>query len=200
MTPRKFDDQFRDYYERQRLSDESRARLKAMVRDGQQRERASQWWWPRTGIAAAFVLVVTAAALWFAVLRGDAPESPQQITAAVAHLAATGHNQQQELEFRARRAADLRHVMKSLDFTPVEPEMMRNMNMQIIGARYTTIEGVMAAQILYVDPKGEPCMLYQARPIDKLARVSPGEHVVDGLRVSVWREKGLVMVLTRPMA
>ena len=64
----------------------------------------------------------------------------------------------------------------------------------------TTIEGVMAAQILYVDPEGEPCTLYQARAVDKLARVIPGEHVIDGLHVNVWREKGLVMVLTRPAA
>lgn len=142
---------------------------------------------------------MTAAALWFAVLRGNAPESPQQITATVVRHAAQGHNQQQELDFRAARAADLRQAMKSLDFTPVEPAMMSSMNMHLVGARYTTIEGVMAAQILYLDPKGDPCTLYQAQPVDKLARISKSEHVIDGLRVSVWREKGLVMVLTRPV-
>lgn len=200
MSPRKFDDRLRDYYERQQLSDDARARLKALVRDEAPRKQSSTWWWARTAVVAAFVISVTAAALWFAVFRGSAPESPQQITAAVVQHAAIEHNQQQELEFRARRPDDLRDVMKSLDFTPVEPQMMRSMNMRIVGARYTTIEGVMAAQILYVDPKGEPCTLYQARPVDKLARVTPGEHVIDGLRVSVWREKGLVMVLTRPVA
>lgn len=200
MGPRRFDEQLRDHYERQRLSDEARDRLKKLLREQETGKVSSRWWWAGTGIAAAFVLMVTAAALWFAVFRGNAPQSPQSITAAVVRHAATGHNEQQELEFRASRTADLRHVMKSLDFTPVEPSMMRSMSMRIVGARYTTIEGVMAAQILYVDSKGEPCTLYQARPVDKLARVSESEHVIDGVRVSVWRENGLVMVLTRPAA
>ena len=90
--------------------------------------------------------------------------------------------------------------MKSLDFAPVEPDMMVRMNMHIVGARYTTLEGVIAAQILYLDPKGEPCTLYLARPVEKLSGIPAGEHDVDGLRVSVWREKGLLMVLARPMA
>lgn len=200
MSPRRFDEQLRDHYERQRLSEEARVRLKRLLREQQPGKASSPWWWAGTGIAAAFVLVATAAALWFAVFRGNAPQSPQSIMTAVARHAATGHNERQELEFRVSRTADLRRVMKSLDFTPVEPSMMRNMSMRIVGARYTTIEGVMAAQILYVDSKGEPCTLYQAPPVDKLARVSESEHVIDGVRVNVWRENGLVMVLTRPAA
>lgn len=200
MIPRRFDEQVREHYDRQRLSDDARDRIKALLDKPQPSRVAWHWWWARTGVAAAFVLFVTAAALWFAVLRGNAPVSSQEITAAVVRHAAEGHNQQQELDFRAARTADLRQAMKSLDFTPVEPAMMRSMNMHLVGARYTTIEGVMAAQILYLDSKGEPCTLYQARPVDKLARVSESEHVVDGVRVSVWREKGLVMVLTRPVA
>lgn len=200
MKTRRLDEQVREHYDRQRLPDDARDRIKTLLQRPHPGGVASRWWWVRTGVAAAFVLFVTAAALWFAVLRGNAPASSQEITAAVVRHAAEGHNQQQDLDFRAARATDLRHAMKSLDFTPVEPAMMRSMNMRLVGARYTTIEGVMAAQILYLDPKGEPCTLYQARPVDKLARVAQSEHVIDGVRVSVWREKGLVMVLTRPVA
>ncbi|HVT44513.1 MAG TPA: hypothetical protein VMT00_08985 [Thermoanaerobaculia bacterium] len=199
MKPRRIDDQIREYYEGHRLSDEARARLKATVRAGVT-ARGSRWWWVRTAIAAGFVIGVTTAALWLAVLRTAAPESPQRITEMVAQQAALGHNERQELEFRASRTAELREAMKSLDFTPIEPEMMAAMNMHLVGARYTTLEGVIAAQILYVDPKGEPCTLYQARPVARLARLRDGDHDVDGLRVSVWREKGLLMVLARPMA
>lgn len=196
----RFDEHLREYYDRQHLSEESRDRIKGLLQKPQRRRGASGWWWARTGVAAAFVLFVTAAALWLAVLKGNAPKSPQEITAAVMRHAAEGHNQQQELDFRAARAADLRQAMKSLDFTPVEPAMMRSMDMRLVGARYTTMEGVMAAQILYLDPKGEPCTLYQAQPVDSLARLSESETVIDGVRVNVWREKGLVMVLTRPVA
>ena len=200
MKPRNIDEQIREYYEGHRLSDDTRARLKALLRSGKPARSASRWWWIKAGIAAGFIIIATATALWLAVFSGSSPESPQAIASTIARSAAEGHNERQELEFRVSRTAELRRVMKSLDFTPVEPEMMAGMNMRVVGARYTTIEGVIAAQILYLDPKGEPCTLYLARPIEKLARVPNGEHDVDGLRVSVWREKGLLMVLARPMA
>ncbi|HUP63251.1 MAG TPA: hypothetical protein VNA69_22870 [Thermoanaerobaculia bacterium] len=200
MKPRRIDDQIREYYESHRLSDDARARLKATLRAGAPARNASRWWWIKAGIAAGFIIIVTAAALWLAVFSRSTPDSPQAIASTVARSAAEGHNERQELEFRVARTAELRRLMKSLDFTPVEPEMMAGMNMRVIGARYTTIEGVIAAQILYLDPKGEPCTLYEARPVEKLARIPNGEHDVDGLRVSVWREKGLLMVLARPIA
>jgi hypothetical protein len=200
MEPRKLDDQIRDYYERHHLSEDVRARLKATLRSGAPARGTSRWWWIKAGVAAGFIIVATAAALWLAVFNGSTPDSPREIASTVARAAAEGHNERQELEFRVSRTAELRRVMKSLDFAPVEPDMMARMNMHIVGARYTTLEGVIAAQILYLDPKGEPCTLYLARPVEKLSRIATGEHSVDGLRVSVWREKGLVMVLARPVA
>jgi len=38
------------------------------------------------------------------------------------------------------------------------------------------------------------------RPVEKLAQVPAGEHQIDGVRVSMWQEKGLLMVLARPLA
>lgn len=200
MKPRRIDEQIRGYYESHHLSGAARARLKAMLRSGASTRNASRWWWMKAGVAAGFIIVATAAALWFAVFRGFSPESPHEIASTVARVAAEGHNERQELEFRAARTSELRRMMKSLDFAPVEPDMMARMNMHVVGARYTTIEGVIAAQILYRDPKGEPCTLYLARPVEKLSHIQAGEHDVDGLRVSVWREKGLLMVLARPVA
>jgi hypothetical protein len=117
-------------------------------------------------------------------------ESPQQVAATVARQAALGHNEKQELEFRVASCAELQRQMKSLDFTLVEPAMIKEMNMRIVGARYATFAGEMAAQILYVDPHGVPCTLFEARPAEQLARVVAGEHQVDGVRVSVWKGKG----------
>jgi hypothetical protein len=200
MKPHGIDDQIREYYQGQRLSEEARARLKAVLNDCAAARESSRWRWIKTGIVAAFVIAVTAAILLLAVFRGYGPESPPKLAAAVAQHAATGHNERQELEFRVSRTSELRQAMKSLDFTPVEPAMFTGMKMRIVGARYTTVEGVMAAQILYVDPKGERCTLFELRPVAPLARVPNGEHDVDGLRVSVWREKGLLMMLARPVA
>jgi len=198
MKPRRIDDQIREYYESHHLSADVRARLKATLRSGAP-ARGVSGWWIKAGIAAGWIIVAAAAALWFAVVRGVPPDSPRAIAATVARAAAEGHNERQELEFRVSRTTELQRVMKSLDFNPVEPALLARMHMNVVGARYTTLEGVIAAQIRYLDPKGEPCTLYQARPVARLADLPDGEHDVDGLRISVWREKGLLMVLARPV-
>jgi len=192
---RKIDDQIREYYGSQSLSNEARTRLRVILRTGAAKERWRSWRM-KSGIAAAFLIVATVAALWLAV----APESPQQRAVTLARQAALGHNMKQELEFRVRECAELQSKMKSLDFTPVEPAMMQHMNMRLLGARYTTIDGAIAVQIFLVDEKGAPCTLYQVRPVEKLAQVPAGEHQIDGVRVSMWQEKGLLMVLARPLA
>ena len=194
MNTRKIDEQIRDYYASQRPSREAVARVKQMIRSGAPVQSRRRLW---TGIAAAVVIAVTTV-IWTAAHR--VLPLPQQVAVAVARQAANGHNEKQELEFRVRRPDELQKKMKSLDFTPVEPAMMTSMNMHIVGARYTTLAGVIAAQIRYVDDHGIPCTLYEVRPAGQLATIVSSEQQVDGVRVNVWREKGLLMVLARPMA
>ncbi len=194
MATRNLDDQIRDYYASQKASPETIERVKQMIRGGTPKRQPRRSWL----VAAAAILLAAVALVWSGVGR-DVP-SPKGLAEALAHQAALGHNEKQELEFQATDCAELQRKMKSLDFTLVEPAMMHPMNMRIAGARYTTIGGQMAAQIVYVDAKGTPCTLFEVRPTGRLALVAAGEHQVDGVRISVWREKGLVMVLARPMA
>ncbi|HEY8131977.1 MAG TPA: hypothetical protein VII12_08805 [Thermoanaerobaculia bacterium] len=193
MNTKKIDDQIRDYYASQGPAPHTVARLKQMIRSGAAvRPRRRTW----LGMAAALAIVLTTL-IWTAAHR---VESPQQVAATVARQAALGHNEKQELEFHVASCPELQRQMKSLDFTLVEPAMMKEMSMRIVGARYATLAGEMAAQILYVDSHGVRCTLYEARPADHLARIATGDHQIDGVHVSVWKEKGLVMVLARPMA
>ncbi len=193
MNTKKIDDQIHDYYASQGPSPDAVARLKQMIRTGAPLRSRRRIW---IASAAALAIALTTL-LWTAAHR--VTQSPQQVAAAVARQAALGHNEKQALEFRAASCAELQRAMKSLDFTLVEPAMVKEMKMQIVGARYATLAGEMAAQILYIDQHGVPCTLYEARPADQLARVATGDHQVDGLHVSVWKEKGLVMVLARPI-
>ena len=194
MANRKIDDQIRDYFAAQRPSPDAMERLKLTIRAGAPVPQPRRMW-----IGAAAIIVVAVLSLVWTAGRRVAP-SPQQFAVALAHQAALGHNEKQEMEFRVRDYAALQRQMKSLDFTPVEPVMMKEMNMRVVGARYTTIGGEMAAQIFYVDRKGVSCTLYEVRPVNQLARVPAGEQEVDGLQVAIWREKGLVMVLAEPLA
>ncbi len=194
MEPRRIDSQIREFYEQQGLSADARARLKGTITAGAPRRSSRRVW-----IAAAAVAVIALASMiWTAAHRVSLPA--RQVADSIARQAAAGHNEKQELEFRVGKTAELRGKMKSLDFSPVEPEMIISMKMRIVGARYATLGGKMAAQILYIDEHGVPCTLFEVRPLDQLATVGSSEHQVDGVRVNVWREKGLVMVLARPMA
>ncbi len=194
MNTKKIDEQIRDYYTSQRPSPQTVARVKQMIRAGAPVHSRRRLW---IGIAAAVVIAVTTV-IWTAAHR--VLPLPQQVALTVARQAAVGHNEKQELEFRVRRYGELQNKMKSLDFTPVEPAMMTNMNMHIVGARYTTLAGAIAAQIRYVDDHGVPCTLYEVRSAGQLAVLVSGEQQVDGVRVNLWREKGLLMVLARPIA
>ena len=194
------DDQIRAYYGRQMLSPDARTLLNAIVRDGLARRNRDRWHQLKTGVAAAFLVMVTASVLWLSDSRRPASEAPLQIAGALAHHAALGHNGRQQLEFRASTTSELTSRMKSVDFNFVEPDMIRKTNMRIVGARYTTLEGTLAAQVAYVDSKGEACTLYEMRAVARLAQVPAVDLQLDGTRVSIWHEKGLLMILARPLA
>jgi hypothetical protein len=195
MSARKIDEQIRDHYLAQGPSPAVRARLEQLIAEAAPRRRGSGW---VRAAAAAVVLIGLLGATWLALGKGVRPAG--DVSLVVARQAAAGHNAEQDLELRAHDYAELRARMKSLDFAPVEPRMLREMSMRLVGARYTTLAGAMAAQIVYRDAAGVPCTLFEVRAVDRLASLSAGGYQVDGLEVSVWREKGLIMVLTRPLA
>jgi hypothetical protein len=197
MSARKLDEQIRDHYLAQAPRPETLERLGQLIAGAHPAPRRRL---PSVAgvAAAAAVLATLAGVVWLAIGLGTG--SPADLSLEKASQAAAGHNERQELEARAEDFAELRARMKSLDFAPVEPEMVRESSMRLVGARYTTLAGALAAQIVYLDAHGTPCTLFQVRPVDRLATLSAGDYQLDGLEVSVWREKGLLMVLARPLA
>src|SRR6266446_2446707 len=171
---KKIDDQIREYYAQQHPSSDALARMRQTIAAGRPRRSRLRFY---LGAAAAIVIAV-AIFFW--------PASTSHLTDTVARQAAVGHNERQELEFRVQECAELRVKMKSLDFTPVEPAMMMEMHMRIVGARYTTLSGAIAAQIVYVGEHGIPCTLYEVRSVNDLAKIHAGEQLVDGVRISMW--------------
>ncbi len=199
MSGRPIDDQIREHYLAQAPRRETLERLEPLIRQAAAppRRPENRPGTARTAVAAAILVAVTGAN-WLALKT--VPASPGGVALTLARQAAAGHNGGQELEVRARSFGELRAQMKSLDFTPAEPRRVRETSMRLVGARYTTLAGVIAAQIVLHDPAGVPCTLYEARPVGGLATVSSGDFEVDGLEVTIWREKGLLMILTRPLA
>lgn len=193
MKPEKnLEDQIRTHYESKRLS-ASMIEEVAILRKGSARERRTfrfpiRW----LSIAAIISFVIAGSALWLVprLDRGAAEE--------LAMIAARDHNRRLAVEVHASDYDELRVKMARLDFNPVMPQMAAGMSLRVVGARYSSVGGSPAVEIKLLEPSGGICTLIQVRPDDRLARIgSSRQFVIDGLRIDVWKEKGLVMALAR---
>jgi hypothetical protein len=195
MTERKLDDHLRDHYQAEELPAASLDRLRQRIA-AEQTAVPSRWRsWPRWLAIAATVLVALSAGLFV-----SRPWHPQGEIRDIAREAARDHNLRLAVEFQVDDYAHVRARMTNLQFSPIEPDSLKGMSMRLLGTRYSSLQGQPALELKLEDGRGEICTLIQARPVDRLATVHQRtQHHIDGLRVDVWREKGLVMVLARPI-
>lgn len=197
MTETNLEKQIRDHYQSQELSPQSLERLEQGIAEAQSLSPARRHNLARWTAAAGLALLAMLAVV---VLVSHSANPEQRIRKQLAEEAARDHNLDLGVELKTSDYADLRRRMSKLAFSPVEPDSFKPMHMRLLGARYSSLQGHPAVQMKLADSRGEICTLIQARPGDRLARVdSLTQHQVDGLLVDVWREKGLVMVLTRPI-
>jgi hypothetical protein len=149
-------------------------------------------------IAAVFSTIAAVAALvllvfWLSITRPD-----ERVAHLAAQEVALNHHKQLAVEYPAATIDQLAGAMSKLDFTPVMPQRFRDNDHRVIGARYCSLRGQIAAQIRLTDTSGRTCTLYEARPMNELAEVAAAEFEIDGCRIEVWREAGLLMVLAGP--
>jgi len=81
--------------------------------------------------------------------------------------------------------------MSKLDFVLTAPQQLPNTQLGVVGARYCSIQGHLAAQIKLEDSQGKHYTLYERSLIDTPTLPNQSEYMVDGIRVQAWREAGL---------
>jgi hypothetical protein len=175
--PDKIDELVRDWYDRQAMSG---ARVQAIRRSA----RAVPMRQTRM-VATAFVVALAAMLTITGVLlnheRGAA--ASRLLAAGVVRLhQATGEPGTMELA-----------TMTGLGFTPVVPERCKKEGYKLVGARYGKVGSERAVEIRVIDDDGLPQTLCEF-PGDR--RAAELTTQIDGVRVSVWREAGLVMAMT----
>ncbi|MEM6327127.1 MAG: hypothetical protein AAF791_08415 [Bacteroidota bacterium] len=116
---------------------------------------------------------------------------------AIAQEIALNHVVALDPDVRAGSFAALTGDLDKLDFSVMEPDDIAME--EVIGARYCSLGGQMAAQIRFRDANARVCTLYQARDSEAFDAVREGTFEMSGVRVRVWREGGLVMGLAEPM-
>jgi len=143
-------------------------------------------------IAASFTIVMVGvflAARWRNVSPAESP-----VAHAAAREVAFQHQKQFSLDYLAGTMEQLSREMTKLDFNPVLPARMRD-GPRLVGARYCAVRGQIAAQFRFTDAQGRPCTLYQTLCKGEFADLPAAQFDVDGTRVELWREAGLLMVL-----
>ena len=187
----------REYYVQQELSPAAVERLAALAETNWTRT-SSRWvrLTRRGGIAAAVLFAAAAAVLLGRMVgRGRAGPGQEFVTAAIAREVAMNHNKHLAPEFVAEDFASLSAQMDKLDFALTEPDVLRGSLWGVTGARYCTVQGRLAAQVQLSDLFGATLTLYEAPLHAEMDAVREGAVEIDGLRVLVWREAGLLMVL-----
>ncbi|MFC1749548.1 hypothetical protein ACFL2V_12155 [Pseudomonadota bacterium] len=190
------DEGVKRYYEEQQLSGDTLARMKAMAEDNVvalpptpvQRFFQSRL---RFGIAASvFVVAITAAQFTyiFAV-----PES--SLILKVAQEVELNHNKKLAAEYASTNYTELAAVMTKLDFELKAPHEMLGNAYRLIGARYCSIQGQIAAQLKLVDKANKESTLYVTKLNDGLSTLHNKTQLREGLMIQNWKEGDLFFSL-----
>lgn len=121
------------------------------------------------------------------------------ISQGVAKEIVLNHKKGLALEFPSENATDLGKQMPKLDFTLHHSKTIDTQGLRMIGGRYCSIQGEIAAQIRLQDKVGRIYTLYQTALTDELLTLKTGERQQDGLKLKLWREAGLFFGLVGPM-
>lgn len=136
--------------------------------------------------------IITMAVIAVAMLAWPSPAITGD---ALAHEIASSHVMNLDPDIAAGSFDEAREELDKLDFAAVRPSPQVMPDFSMTGARYTRVGGEMGAQFHIKDAAGRPCSLFQVRDDDAFRNVRDATYEVDGVRVRVWREAGVLMGL-----
>lgn len=113
---------------------------------------------------------------------------------AISEEIAYNHNSQMQMEIKSNSLLDIQTYLNRLDFKLIKSEYFLEGNWELLGGRYCSISGKIAAQLRIKNKDtNEVYTYYQAsnefKPKQEMA------FAVDGVNVELWQEKGLLMGL-----
>jgi len=192
------DQRLREYYGRQSLGVGALTRLKRTilatppVSVEMSAARSKPW-----VIIAALCSGVAAVGVIVLLLLSLSKGPEHDVSRVTAAEVAANHQKQLAVEYLAPDVSLLRKQMSKLDFSITLPRRFQDGSHQLLGGRYCSVRGQIAAQLRLADAHGQACTLYEVRPVDALASVKAGRYEIDGCEVELWKENGLMMVLAR---
>jgi hypothetical protein len=185
MSEPTFRTRVRAFYEGQQLPEERLERLRGLAQAS--RPRVSRRRLAMAGLAAALVVGAAGAFL----LSGRAGD----INAEMAREVALNHRKQIDPEFLSESYEEIGARMPRLDFQVAEPRGPQTEGLRLVGARYCSLQGCVAAQLRLVAADGRFYTLYEVRDGSAFDGIEPARIEVEAVAVQIWREGGLVLGL-----
>lgn len=104
------------------------------------------------------------------------------------------HNKKIEPEIQTNSISELRSFLTKLDFNLVESKFLPSNEWELLGGRYCSLQGRLAAQIKIRNKTSQKIYtLYQLAIPEHLKSMDRAfENYVDGVKVKIWREQGLL--------
>lgn len=115
------------------------------------------------------------------------------------------HIKLKPLEIKTSSIKDIRSYFTKLDFVPVNSELVKQHGLELIGGRYCSLQGNVAAQLRVRNPDTNIVQtLYQTEyrkdVFENMPILEEGDKPIDthvkGVKVTIWVEKGLLFALT----
>ena len=184
----KLDDQIRDYYQKQKLDGH---RADAILDAGRQFSKVRRM--RGMSLFALTAAAVIALAAYFAI-----PSDYRSINEIVSNEVATNHLKQLEPEILTSDYQELQAAFAKLDFSIIPAKKFLLDNFVLVGGRYCTLCGEIAAQLRLVNKTtGEPCLLYISKLDELLTNIRDDTSVIDGIHVQMWKSGDRFFAMSR---
>lgn len=172
---------------------------KLMANHDQKGTKESRRSWVPLAAAGMFLFAVVTAFMALQFTKDQLLTMPQQIAEEVVN----NHLNLKPLEVKTGSINAVRGYFTKLDFMPVESSLQALNDLQLIGGRYCSLQGITAAQLRM--RQGESLQtLYETEYLPDvfgdIPSLEKGEAPLvvyaKGIKVKVWVEKGLLFALT----
>lgn len=167
-----------DHYQSKKLSSDQLERLK------EQRRPYFLWASLGSSLVACSILII------FLTMPGFNDSVMKEIT--------YNHYKNLSVEVSTGDLSQIQSALPKLDFTIVQSSKFSRSEWQVMGGRYCSIQGQIAAQIKLKKIKtGQIYTFYQTRGREEF-KSDLVKRTIDGATVEVWNEKGLLMGVAGP--
>lgn len=139
-------------------------------------------------VSIIFVLVVGAMLLWI-------PWNRRTGIVSMASEIAYNHNKQMVMEIESSFLGEVRTHLSKLDFPLIESKRFPSAEWELVGGRYCSLKGHIAAQLRMRNRKTLKTATFYQLPVPREIADPEGtlEVFEQGIKVKVWQERGLLL-------